>query len=80
MTRGKFCGAGRTGLVKEHAAREHTIAELFSVSQVTVCRVLRRTQGQHPSRSRTAIGPRQPTGGSGVPWRLSQQDSRADFF
>ncbi|WP_181383989.1 hypothetical protein [Streptomyces sp. NWU339] len=45
--RGKSCGAGWTGLVKEHATREHTIAEFFSVSRATVHRVLARTQGQH---------------------------------
>ncbi|MEU5026549.1 hypothetical protein [Streptomyces milbemycinicus] len=44
--RGKSCGAGRVGLVKEHATREHTIAEFCSVSRATVYRVLERTQGQ----------------------------------
>ncbi|MGW6356260.1 hypothetical protein ACWFR5_13870 [Streptomyces sp. NPDC055092] len=42
---GKSYGAGWTGLVKEHATREHTIAEFFSVSRATVNRVLERTQG-----------------------------------
>ncbi|BFO18187.1 hypothetical protein SHKM778_45750 [Streptomyces sp. KM77-8] len=46
---GGSCGAGWTGLVKEHATRGHTIAiaEFFSVKRATAHRLLERTHGRH---------------------------------